>query len=297
MLCLVAGAAQAQQIVAFDVTYTASTTTTKDAHFDVKPRADQPADWTSPINYSTGTVYIHQEVTSKPSAQDTMVDICFDGDLEGYGCIGTDFYTTTGAHETVEKMSTMWQYNKVAWNKKRTLFQLIVKDRGNHNGGLPVSDFMPTTMRIVLTVVPTGGTYVPPASSTGGDGGVVADAGGGIGLDAAADAGMAATGGSGGSAGAMPSGSGGSSSPTPSGSGGASAADAGPPTGSSTGGVSGAGNGDPSSTSGGSTSSGGCVLAGDSSGSGDPGLPTLAGSAAVALALAARRRARSADRR
>ncbi|HEY2902114.1 MAG TPA: hypothetical protein VGL59_16145, partial [Polyangia bacterium] len=165
VVCLAAGAAQAQQIVAFDVTYTASTTTTKDAHFDVKPRADQPADWASPINYSTGTVYIHQEVTSKPSVQDTMVDICFDGDLEGYGCIGTDFYTTTGVHETVEKMSTMWQYNKVAWNKKRTLFQLIVKDRGNHNGGLPVTDFMPTTMRIVLTVVPTGGTYVPPTST------------------------------------------------------------------------------------------------------------------------------------
>jgi len=138
VLCLAAGAARAQQIVAFDLTYTASTTTTHGAHFDVKPMADQPANWVSPINYSAGTVYIHQEVMTKPSAQDTMVDICFDGDLEGYGCIGTAFYTTTGVHETVEKMSTMWQYNMVAWTKKRTLYQLIVKDRGNHNGGLPI---------------------------------------------------------------------------------------------------------------------------------------------------------------
>src|SRR5439155_26865598 len=145
--------------------------------------------WKTPIDYHAGTVYIHQEVMTKPSNLPTMIDICFDGDLEGYGCIGTDLYTDVGVHETVAKLSTMWQYGKVAWDKKRTLYQLVVKDKNNVNGGNPKSAFMPTKMRIVLTVVPPGGTYVPPPASPAapGDGGAapVADAG------AAPDAGMA----------------------------------------------------------------------------------------------------------
>jgi hypothetical protein len=184
LLSLAAGAAalfhprgvRAQQVVAFDVTYTASTETTHDAHFDVQPPADLPANWVSPVDYASGTVHIHQEVTSKPSNKDTMVDICFDGDLEGYGCIGTDLYTDVGTHDTTASLKEMWQYDKVAWTKKRTLFQLIVKDRDNNNGGNPVTDYMPTTMRIVLTVVAQGGTYVPPGPAAAGDAGAVSDA-------------------------------------------------------------------------------------------------------------------------
>jgi hypothetical protein len=181
---LISAPARAQQVIVFDVTYTASTQTTQDAHYDVPPPANLPDNWVSPIDYAHGTVYIHQEVATKPSNKATMVDVCFDGDLPGYGCISTDLYTDPGVHETVAPLTTMWQYDQVAWTQRRTLFQLIVKDTNNNNGGIPQADYMPTTMRIVLTVVAPGGTYVPPPPSSSSadsgaetEGGTTADAG------------------------------------------------------------------------------------------------------------------------
>jgi MYXO-CTERM domain-containing protein len=174
-------AAQAQQTVAFDKVYQA--TGSNNFHFDVKPAPDQPASWVSPVDYSKGTVYIHQEVFTKPSNRDTVVDICFDGDLAGYGCIDTLPYKTTGVHETMKPLNanTMYQYGKVAWTKKRTLFQLVIKDPalGGTPGGKPATDFVPSDMRIVLTVVAPGGTYTPPAPMSPVDGGEAppADAG------------------------------------------------------------------------------------------------------------------------
>jgi hypothetical protein len=152
------------QMVAIDVTYEANSTTTHDAHYDVKPMADQPANWRSPVDYAGGTVYIYLDVMTKPSNLDTMIDVCFDGDKEGYGCIGTDLYKDVGVHETTAKLSTMWQYNKVAWTQKRSLFQLVIKDKNNTNGGNPKSSFLPTKLHMVLTIVPPGGTYVPPVA-------------------------------------------------------------------------------------------------------------------------------------
>ena len=54
-----------------------------------------------------------------------------------YGCIGTDLYTDVGVHETVAKLSTMWQYGKVAWDKKRTLYQLVEEEQQRQDGSAP----------------------------------------------------------------------------------------------------------------------------------------------------------------
>ena len=169
--------AQAQQMVAFDVVFTAQmydgTVQGETFHHLVKPAADQPANWTSPVDYSKGTAYIHQEVMTKPSARNTIITICFDGDLAGYGCLDTKTYTTTGEHDTTAAMTSTWQYGKIAWTKKRTEFHLVIKDPalGGTQGGKPASDYVPSMMRIVLTIVPPGGTYVRPAPLTGVDGG------------------------------------------------------------------------------------------------------------------------------
>jgi hypothetical protein len=172
------GTAHAQQMVAFDVVYTAElndgTVKGETFHHLVKPAADQPANWTTPVNYAKGTAYIHLEVMSKPSARPTIITVCFDGDLEGYGCIDTKSYTTVGVHDTTSAMTSTWQYGKIAWTKKRTEFHLVIKDPalGGTQGGKPASDFVPSVMRIVLTIVPPGGTYVPPAPLATVDGGV-----------------------------------------------------------------------------------------------------------------------------
>jgi hypothetical protein len=187
LLLLAPGAALAQgQLLVFDVSYEANSMTTHNAHYDVKPLPDQPANWKSPIDYTAGTAYMHLEVMTKPSDLPTQIDVCFDGDLAGYGCISTDLYTTTGVHETVAKLSTMWQFDKVAWTKKRTLYQLVIKDKNNVNGGNPPTAFLPTKVRMVFTIVPPGGTYVPPTAGTmAADAGAAVDA---MTVDAAARA-------------------------------------------------------------------------------------------------------------
>jgi hypothetical protein len=124
---------------------------------------------------------------TKPSARSTIVTICFDGDKAGYGCTDTEPYTTTGVHETMRAMTSTWQYGAIAWSKPRSEYHLVIKDPGlgGTPGGKPATDFVPTMMRIVMTVVPPGGTYTPPASM----GGMMTADGG---TSAAPDAGSAA---------------------------------------------------------------------------------------------------------
>jgi hypothetical protein len=173
--------AQPQQLVSFDIVYDAveydGTVQGEKFHHLVKPAPTEPASWTTPVDYAKGTVYIHQEVMTKPSARNTIITICFDGDLAGYGCIDTKTYTTTGVHETVAPITSTWQYGAIAWGKRRTEYHLVLKDPGlgGTPGGKPVTDFVPSKMRIVMTIVPPGGTYQAPPPLGGG--GEMADGG------------------------------------------------------------------------------------------------------------------------
>jgi hypothetical protein len=182
--------AQPPQLVSFDVVYTAEyyDMTVKGEHYHhlVNPAPTEPASWTTPIDYSKGTVYFHLEVMTKPSARSTAITVCFDGDLEAYGCIVTGAYTTTGVHDSMMPLSSTWQYGKIQWNKRRTQYHLVLKDGAKDNFP-PDSEkdlFVPSKMRIVMTIVPPGGKYTPPPPLEGGGG---TDAGA-----APADAGEAA---------------------------------------------------------------------------------------------------------
>jgi hypothetical protein len=176
-----------KQLVLFDEVYTAQVNDPTIAgakfHHAVKPYPDQPASWVSPVDYSKGTIYFHLEVMSKPSKRPTVIDVCFDGDLPGYGCIDTGAYTDVGTYDSKpQALTDAYQWNKIAWAKKRTVYHLVIKDPalGGTPGGTPATDFVPSKLRIVATIVPAGGTYTPPGTMTGGggDGGaMVADAG------------------------------------------------------------------------------------------------------------------------
>ena len=117
----------------------------------------------------------------KPSKRNTTITICFDGNLEGYGCITTAAYTDVGTYDSKHVLPTAtWQYNQIAWNRRRQEYHLVVKDPalGGTPGGRPASDYVPTKMRVVMTVVPAGGTYTPPpgGASPAADGGAAPDA-------------------------------------------------------------------------------------------------------------------------
>lgn len=167
--------ARADQFTMFDFTYEATRTNTRDAHYDVRPpmhMLTQPDNWTAPIDYTKGTVYIEQDVLTKPSMEETQVDICF-LTAKGYGCRNTEHYFNTGRNTTVRAVTRFNDFDKIDWTKRIPLVQLIVKDKDNRNGGVPVEKFMPTKMRIAMTFVSAGATYTPPPGfpPPAGDGG------------------------------------------------------------------------------------------------------------------------------
>jgi hypothetical protein len=321
-----AGAARAAdpQLVSFDETFTIvqkGDGGLEPYHHRIDPKPTEPKSWVTPINYSKGTAHIYLEVLKKPSQRKTILTICFDGEKAGYGCIDTEPYTDLGKFDTMSPMAEgglFWQYNAIAWGKPRGQYHIVVKDPalGGTPGGKPPTDFVPTTVRLVMTIVPPGGTYVPPAPGSGAvDGGAAPDAA------PAVDAGAAggASGGSGGADGQGGSGaasggstgSSGSSGSSAGGSGGAASGGSGPTasggTGGSTGPAAGPGGSSGSSGSkpkpagsggasapddGGTPSSGGCSMGGGVASS-VPLAVALLLAAAAALRSRVRRRARA----
>jgi uncharacterized membrane protein YgcG len=210
---LAAAPARAEQIVLFDITYTH--TNANDSHHSISGAAlNQPANWTSPIDYSKGTIHFYQEVMTKPSTKPTIIDFCLIS-ARDYGCIETFIYTHSGLHETVRSMAggEVDKRNVIDFTQRMRSIQMVLKTPAPTwiNGGRPQSDYLPSMMRFVATLVSPGGTYIRPMPTPGfnpGDGGTpasTADAGGSPTTDAAAPG----TGGSGGSGGTGSGGTGG----------------------------------------------------------------------------------------
>jgi hypothetical protein len=244
-------------------------------HHLIKPGAMEPANWVTPVNLSKGTAYLYVEVMKKPSARKTILTMCFDGDREAYGCIDTDSYTAVGNFTTMSPMAEggkFWNYKAIKWTSKRGEYHIVVKDPGlgGTPGGQPATDFTPTTVRLALTVVPPGGTYVPPTGGGSSDAGAPpeADAGAGTGGSSGNSTGGSSGSGTGGASDST--GTGGSSGSTSSGgssgssTGGSSGSTGGSSGSSSTGGRSG---GSSSEGSGGSSSAGTGGSSSSSSGS------------------------------
>src|SRR4051812_25317872 len=66
------------QYVAIDETFTMQkydgTVKGENFHHLVLPKADQPANWVAPVNYSTAKVYIWLDVMTKPSMAKNFLD-------------------------------------------------------------------------------------------------------------------------------------------------------------------------------------------------------------------------------
>jgi hypothetical protein len=98
-------------------------------------------------------------------------------------------YTTTGVYTWHTSFTSFYQYSAVDWTRGVRTVALILKDDMNRkpspeNVGATISAmYMPTRLRVTVTIVSAGGTYVPPADTMldGGtapmDAGMRADAG------------------------------------------------------------------------------------------------------------------------
>ncbi len=152
-----------------ELTYTHSATTTTDSHMRVAPLAGNPTNWVSPVDYSHGTAVVRLEVFTKPTTTATRFQICFEGS-PSYACTDqAPAYTAPGVYTWTTQFTSFYQYNMVDWTKPVSKVALILKDTMNgkpapENVGATTSAlYMPTNLRVTVTLVSPGGTYVPPA--------------------------------------------------------------------------------------------------------------------------------------
>lgn len=202
-------AALAEQFVVLDSTWD-HTPDLPDSHYRVEPLPGTPADWKSPIDYASGTAHIHLEVFTKPTDTPTKFQVCFEA-TPTYACTDqSPTYTEAGVIDWSTPFSNFWSppNTMVDWSKGTVKIAVILKDTMN---GKPSADnvgedtaklYMPTKVRMVVTIVAPGSEYIPPTSGEA-DAGAPPDAGPGepdagapIGSDAGGQGGGDGSGGS-----------------------------------------------------------------------------------------------------
>ncbi len=181
--------ARAEQVVVFDQTWV-HTPDLADSHFRMGPDAATPADWTSPTDYSGGSAWVYLEVHTKPTAQETKFQVCFEANPT-YACTyQSPTYTDVGTYEWETPFTGFWSPpgEYVDWTQGVNNIACILKDTMN---GKPSADnvgdevaalYTPTEVRLVVTLVEAGGVYEPPTptgATTGSDSGEGSSDGGG----------------------------------------------------------------------------------------------------------------------
>jgi hypothetical protein len=161
------------KFIAADATYTATTMNTMNSHYMVMPMTGTPANWKSPVDYSTGSVSVRMEVLEKPSDKKTLVNICFQGNVET--CMNyPPAYTKPGVITFNGNFSTFWQYSMFDFSKGIQSVAVSLKDetemlaQGN-------ADFYPTKVKLTVTVTAKSGATMMPTNDD--DAGTPRDAG------------------------------------------------------------------------------------------------------------------------
>lgn len=174
-------AAQAAQVVVLDETWVHAPDIA-DSHYRVDPRPGTPDNWVSPVDYSQGKAYLYLEVHSKPTAQPTRFQVCFEANPT-YGCTEqSPIYTEVGVYEWESDFAGFWSPpgEFVDWSLGVNKIACILKDTMNNKpsadnvGPEMAALYMPTEVRLVVTIVEPGGIYEPPTptgegTSSGGD--------------------------------------------------------------------------------------------------------------------------------
>lgn len=180
LVSLWGSAALAAQVVVMDETWVHGPDM-PDSHFRVAPIEGSPTNWVSPVDYSQGKAYVYLEVHTKPTDQPTRFQVCFEASPT-YACTAqSPVYTEVGVYEWESDFAGFWSPpgESVDWTLGVKKIASILKDTMN---GKPSADnvgaetaalYMPTEVRMVVTLVEPGGVYVPPTptgeETTGGD--------------------------------------------------------------------------------------------------------------------------------
>ncbi len=204
LLCSLHSArATAQQFVIVDVDYTHGPATTTDSHYPVAAPPGTPTNWRAPVDYAGGEAWVELEVKTKPSDAETRFQICFISKPD-YTCTDqSPVYTEPGTVTWHTPFSNFYVGNggNVDWSQGADNMTLILKDTKNvkpapeNVGEATAALYMPTDLRVVVTLVPKGGVYVPPSKDPAGGAGGAAGAAGTAGSGRGGNAGQAGGGG------------------------------------------------------------------------------------------------------
>ena len=99
---------------------------------------ERPKNWTSPIDYRNGTVHIRIEVLEKPPGDaPTRWTLCYipnKGQGNGYGCTGTELFTTEGVLEKDEPMTHFGKMKVLFGRREKNEMDLVIKDDSGGQG-------------------------------------------------------------------------------------------------------------------------------------------------------------------
>lgn len=159
------GRAQAQQFTLVDITYEHKYE--YGSHYRVKPSAQTPSNWKSPIDFTKGRVYGHIEVMTRPSEEPAAFLVCMEA-TPSYACLVSPGYKAPKVLDFSTAFDKMFQANRVDWTKKPFNVALIQKNGRYQNievadfGEAVVRKYLPSKLRVVVTFVAEGATYMPP---------------------------------------------------------------------------------------------------------------------------------------
>jgi hypothetical protein len=150
-----------QQLTVVDSTYTATAQNTNgSSEYRMPALPGIPSNLKAPTDYSAGKVYVRYEVLQKPSDRKTVVNVCFQGNV--LTCLPyPPAHTATGVYDFSNPPNSFWQFDMFDWTMGIKQVVVVLKDDTfNLVAGDPL--FYPTKMRITISFVPPGKTYVPP---------------------------------------------------------------------------------------------------------------------------------------
>jgi hypothetical protein len=150
------------QFVLIDATFTATAQNTEKSQYTVAPLAAAPANWTSPIDYRQGSIFVRFEILEKPTTKSTLCNVCFENSGTLTCMPYPPAYTRPSVFTSAPTMKTFWQFDVYDWTKKVDHVYVVVKDGTNEKLVQGDSQFFPSKMHITVTVVPPGKEYVAP---------------------------------------------------------------------------------------------------------------------------------------
>jgi hypothetical protein len=187
-LWLGGSSAQAEQFVLFDATFTftkddADNSKPSPSHYYVRDKlmnTERPKDWTSPVDYRSGTAHVRLEVLEKPpGGEATTWPVCYipnKGRDKGYGCFNTPVYKEVGVCEQDIPMTKFWQNDSIVWDQGIKEMHLVIKDtncgRGHAYRRKNHQKFFPTKVHMTVIQVSADSKYdaslvpnLPPANT------------------------------------------------------------------------------------------------------------------------------------